>query len=83
MLKMEVYRINNESLTHLSQFISVKVKKKLRKSQAHFQESILNIGWIVMLTQNDILLTKNRVQIECISVQHKRNANLRNTDPDS
>ena len=30
---MYVYNINNECLTHSSQFISVKVKKNLRKSR--------------------------------------------------
>ena len=38
--KMQVYNINNESLNMFSQFILVKVKKDLRKSQAQFQEKI-------------------------------------------
>ena len=33
-IQIRVYRINKETLTHFSQFISGKGKKKLRKSQA-------------------------------------------------
>ena len=32
--QIRVYKINNESVIHFSQFISVKVKKNSRKSQA-------------------------------------------------
>ena len=38
-IQIRVYWINNESETHLSQFISVKVKKNLRLSQTLFRES--------------------------------------------
>ena len=34
-----VYKINKESSLHFSQFISVKVKTMLRKSQAQFREN--------------------------------------------
>ena len=35
-----VYKINNESVIHFRQFISVKVKKILRKSQAQFRKKL-------------------------------------------
>ena len=38
--EIQVYNIDNECLTHFSQFISVKVKKNLRKSQAQFREKL-------------------------------------------
>ena len=38
--KIQVYTINNESVNHSSQFISVKIKKNLRKSQAQFREKL-------------------------------------------
>ena len=37
-IRIQVYNINNESVNHFSQFISVKVKTNLRKSQAQFRE---------------------------------------------
>ena len=37
-IQIKVYNIDKESVTHFSQFISVKAKKKLRKSQAQFRE---------------------------------------------
>ena len=37
-IHIQVYNINNESVHHFSQLISVKVKKQLRKSQAEFRE---------------------------------------------
>ena len=40
--QIQVYNINNESVNHFSQFISVKVKKILRKSQAQFWEKLRN-----------------------------------------
>ena len=53
MLKMEFkfkYKIlNNEDGTHFSQFISGKVKKNLRKSQAQFREKVRKLR----LRQND------------------------------
>ena len=33
-IQIQIFNINNESVNHFSQFISVKVEKKLRKSQA-------------------------------------------------
>ena len=38
-IQIQVYNINNACLTHFSQFISEKVKKNLRKFQAHFGKS--------------------------------------------
>ena len=35
-IQIQVDNINNESVNHFSQFISVKVKKNLRKSQVNF-----------------------------------------------
>jgi len=37
-IQVHEYNINNEIVTHFSQFISVKVKIILRKSQAQFME---------------------------------------------
>ena len=37
-IQIQVYNINTEIVNHFSQFISIKVKIKLRKSQAQFQE---------------------------------------------
>ena len=39
-IQIQVYNINNESVNHFRQFISVKVKKNLRKSQAQSQEKL-------------------------------------------
>ena len=37
-IQIQVYNINNDSVNHFSQSISVKVKKNLRKSQVQFRE---------------------------------------------
>ena len=37
--QIRVCKINSESVTHFRQFISVKVKKIFKKSQAQFQKS--------------------------------------------
>ena len=39
-IQIQVYNIRNECLTHFSQFILEKVKKKLRKSQVQFGEKL-------------------------------------------
>ena len=39
-IQIQVYNINNESGSHFSQLISVKVKKNLRKSQAQVREKL-------------------------------------------
>ena len=49
----------NESLNHFSQFISVKVKKNLRKSEAQFREKLRKLR----LRQNNGFLIKKRVFI--------------------
>ena len=54
---MQVYNINNESGNHSSQFISVKVKKNFRKSQAQFREKLRKLR----LRQNYGFLIKKRV----------------------
>jgi len=54
---MQGYNINNESVNHYSQFISVKVKKNLRKSQAQFLEKLRKLR----LRQNNGFLIKKRV----------------------
>ena len=38
--RFKTYNINNERVNHFSQFVSVKVKKNLRKSQAQFREKL-------------------------------------------
>jgi len=43
-IQIQAYKINKENATHFSQFISGKVEKILRKSQAQFQESSENRG---------------------------------------
>ena len=52
---MQVYNINNESGNHSSHFISVKVKKNIRQSQAQFQEKLRKLR----LWQNDGFMIKN------------------------
>ena len=39
-IEIQVYNIINKSVNDSSQFISVKVKKNLRKSQVQFQEKL-------------------------------------------
>ena len=48
-IQIQIYKINNEGVTHFSQFISVKVKKILGKSQAQFLEKLR----LLRLKQND------------------------------
>ena len=48
-IQIQVYNINNDSVNYFSQFISVKVEKKLRKSQAQFRENLRKLR----LSQND------------------------------
>ena len=57
-IQIWVYKINNENVTHFSHFISVKVKKTLRKSQAQLREKLRNLR----LRQTDDL-TKNIFQV--------------------
>jgi len=53
-IQIQVYNINNESVAHFSHFISEKVKKNLRKSQAKFREKLRKLR----LRQNDVFLIK-------------------------
>ena len=53
-IQIQVYNINNESVNHFSQFISVKVKKNLRKSQAQFREKLRKLRHM----QNDGFIKK-------------------------
>jgi len=39
-IQIQVYNISSESVNHFNQFISVKVKKNLAKSQAQFREKL-------------------------------------------
>ena len=48
------YARQTEMVTHFSQFISVKVRKMLRKSQAQFREKLRRLR----LKQNDDFLIK-------------------------
>ena len=52
-----MYNINNESVNHFSQLISVKIKKNLRKSLAQFREKLRKLP----LRQNDGFPIKKRV----------------------
>ena len=54
-IKIQVYNTNNEYSRHSSQFISVKVKKHFKKSQAQFQEKLRKLR----LRQNNDFLIKN------------------------
>ena len=56
-IQIQVYNINNESVNHFIQFISVKVKKNLGKSQVQFQEKYRKLK----IRQNDGFLIKRRV----------------------
>ena len=42
-IQIPVYKINNECVTHFSQFILVKVKENLRKSQVQFRKKLRKI----------------------------------------
>ena len=55
-IQIQVYKIINESVNYSSQFISVKVKKTLRKCQAQFRENLrkLSLG-----QSNDFLIDKS------------------------
>ena len=56
-IQIQVYNITNESVNHFSQFVSVKVKKNLRKSQAQFREKLRKLRF----RQNNDFLIKRRV----------------------
>jgi len=53
-IQIQVYNSNNESINHFSQFITVEVKKNVRKSQARFQEKLRKLRF----WQNDSFLIK-------------------------
>ena len=55
-----VYKISKESKTHFRQFVSVKVKKVLRKSQAEFCEKFRELR----LRPNGGFLVKKRVYLD-------------------
>ena len=55
--KIQLYNIYNESLSHFSQFISVKVKNNLWKFQAQFRKKLRKLR----LSQNDGFLIKAHV----------------------
>ena len=54
--QIQVYNIINESVNHSSQFISVKVRKNLRKSHAHFREMQRKLR---LRQNNDFLIRQN------------------------
>ena len=56
-IQIQVYNFNKEIVNHSGQFILVKVKKNLRKSQAQLQEKLIKLS----LGRNDGFLTKKRV----------------------
>jgi len=55
-IQIQAYNVNNESVSHFSQSISVKVKKNLRKFQAQFWEMLRKLR----LRQNDSFLIKRK-----------------------
>ena len=54
-IQIQVYNINNASVNHFSQFISVKVKKDFKICQAKFREKLRQLR----LRKNDGFLIKN------------------------
>ena len=62
-IQIQVYNIDNECLTHFSQFISEKVMKKLRKSQAQFREKLRKLR----LRQNDGFLIKKHIGFQLLA----------------
>ena len=56
-IQIQLYNINNEIVYHFNQFISVKAKKNLRKSQAQFREKFRKLK----LKQNDDFPIEKRV----------------------
>ena len=56
--QIQVYNIINDSVDHSSQFISVKVKKNLRKSEAQFREMLRKLR---LRQNNDFLIKQKRV----------------------
>ena len=58
-IQIQVYNINNENVNHSSQFISVKVKKNVRKSQALFRENLRKLR----LKQNESFLFKKKCSV--------------------
>ena len=59
-IQIHVYNIINESVNHSSQFISVKVKKNLRKSEAQFREKLRKLR----LRQNNDFLIKKTYKLQ-------------------
>ena len=55
-IQIQVYNINNEIAHYFSQFILVKVKKNVSKSQAQFQEKLRKSK---LRQNNDFLIKKN------------------------
>ena len=58
-IQIRVYNIDNEFVNHFIQFVSEKVKKNLRQSQAQFREKLRKLR----LRQNDGFLIKKNVYI--------------------
>ena len=62
-LQIQVYNISKDSVHHSCQFISIKFKKNLRRSQAQFREKLRKLR----LRQNNNFLIKKT----CIFLQHE------------
>ena len=60
-IQIPVYNINNKSVNHFSQFVSVTGKRNLRKSQAQFREKLRKLR----LRQNDVFLVKSVYSTAC------------------
>ena len=56
-IQIRVYKMSKESLAHFSQFISVKVNKILRTSQAQYQEKLRRLR----VRQNQCILMKKQL----------------------
>ena len=72
-LQILVYKINNESVTHFSQLISVKVKKNLRKSQTQFREKLRKLRH---RQNNGFLIKKTCIQAHTQSLKFKNNLRI-------
>ena len=79
-IQIQVYNIINESENHSSQFISVKVKKNLRKSQAQFRGKIRklrlrqNVDFLIKKACNLFVLLM--LVIESIKLYHTRHQKM-------
>ena len=78
-IQIHVYNIINGSVTHSSQFISVKVKTNLRKSQAQFREKLRKLR---LRQNNEFLIKKTCIEQSLEELYFKRGSPGRADDED-